>query len=149
MFIKKASKVKSTNDTINKFLQSSGYELQKGHYSYDSVIPKEKVYRPIYGEHEGYSESKFLINVGAKEDRYIIKLTILFYTGPDKETWEISNYKIIRVTDNDNKNNLSYFKDGSSSVDTLLDDLKKAISMKKEDWERVDEWYRWYYWGYK
>jgi len=137
MFIKKTSKINSVNNAINSFLENSSYKKQTKIWSKGDVVPEDNVYRFIYDEHVKYSVSTFFINVGSDKERYNIKLEVTFDGDPKKQEWGISEYEIIRNTGS--SSNLSYFVGHESDVTSLLNDLDRAIKMKKEDWERLDE----------
>ena len=137
MFIKKTSKINSVNSSINSFLENLNYKKQKHFWSNGDVIPEDNAYSFSYDEHEKYSVSTFFINVGSDKERYNIKLEVTFDGDPKKQEWGISEYEIIRNTGS--SSNLSYFVGHESDVTSLLNDLDRAIKMKKEDWERLDE----------
>lgn len=137
MFIKKTSKINSVNNSIESFLKNFNYKKQTKIWSKGDVIPEDNVYRFIYDEHVKYSVSTFFINVGSDNERYNIKLEVTFDGDPKKQEWGISEYEITRNTNF--SNNLSYFVGHEADVTSLLNDLDRAIKMKKEDWERRDE----------
>ena len=143
MFIKKTSKINSVNSSIEAFLKLSNYKKTTKIWSKGDVIPEDNVYCFIYDEHEKYSVSTFFINVGSDKERYNIKLEVTFDGDPKKQEWGISEYEIIRNINS--SNNLSYFVGHESDVSSLLNDLGSAIKMRKEDWNRSNEWYWRYY----
>jgi len=137
MFIKKISKINSVNNSIESFLKNYSYKKQTKIWSKGDIVPEDNVYRFIYDEHVKYSISTFLINVGSDKERYAIKLEVTFDGDPKKQEWGIYEYEITRNTNF--SNNLSYFVGHETDVTSLLNDLDRAIKMKKEDWERRDE----------